>query len=127
MNLELSYLRRKDLLAAIASSEAGPTADDLAVAPFVNFWRLETWEEDELRLYGICENHPDIDDRHITSSPLLAFDHKKGWARSYTRWYRIGPDTETEKSDDWDERMAEISDAFQGIRRRLKQVVSTAA
>ncbi len=64
---------REQMLAALESAETGPTEQELADAPTLNPWRLELWS-DHFRLYGICEDHPEIDDQHVTASPLLALN-----------------------------------------------------
>jgi len=117
----LTYLKNEKLRASIEAAEAGPTPAELDAAPYMNFWRLEHRGEDELRLHGRCDDHPEIDDRRVITSPLLALDHKHGWARTYTRWYRVGPNIDIVKTADWNERLAEVEDKFRCIRNRLRK------
>lgn len=86
----LNMLTKEEMLTAIQAAEDGPTDADLIDAPTLDFWRIEMWN-DHFRIYGECSDHPEIDDRYVTTAPLLALNSSGGWARSRTRWYKIGP------------------------------------
>jgi hypothetical protein len=82
-----------DAYSAIDLLQSGwiPKRSDLESAP-----RLDEWcailIAGELALIGTVRGHPDIPDgRTITTSALLAFDMKGGWARTFSRFYALGP------------------------------------
>jgi len=80
-----------DLLTAVLEADKGPSQGDLLNAPLLNPWRIDIWDG-HFRLYGACTGHPEIDDPFVTTSPLLALDPDRGWARTRSRWYRVGSD-----------------------------------
>jgi hypothetical protein len=68
---------------------AKPDPEDLADAPRLEEWRTATREVRILagRVYG----HPSIPDgRRITTSDLYAIDRTRTWARTMSRYYRLG-------------------------------------
>ncbi|MEL6931569.1 MAG: DUF6634 family protein [Pseudomonadota bacterium] len=111
--------KRKQMLTALEEAEAGPTERELLDAPMLNPWRLELWS-DHFRLYGECEDHPDIDDRHVTTSPLLALNANAGWARSRSRWYKVGPDFQTTEPDKTSEILKEVDQALATLRFQVR-------
>ena len=117
----MATIRKTDLVAAIDAAEAGPNAQDLDSAPFMDHWRMEIWGK-EIRLYGRCKDHPEIDDPNVTTSPLLALDLSAGWARSYTRWYRIDPNFHTDRESEWDAMLSETQRYLAALRSRLRGV-----
>jgi len=95
----VNYLN--DFLETLEAIERGPTEQDLSVAPTLNPWRaIQSESELIVRLYGRVKNHPSIYDEYLTTSPLLAIDIEQGWARTKSRWYKIGPDWEDVGSED---------------------------
>ncbi len=112
-------LTRENMLTALEAAEAGPTEQEIADAPTLNPWRLELWS-DHFRLYGICDDHPEIVDRHVTTSPLLALDADKGWARSRSRWYKVGGDFQTTEPEKKSEILAEVDQALAALRFRVR-------
>lgn len=110
---------RENMLAALEAAETGPTEQELADAPTLNPWRLELWS-DHFRLYGICEDHPEIDDRHVTTSPLLALDADKGWARTRSRWYKVGDNFQTTEPERKSEILAEVDRVLAALRFRVR-------
>lgn len=102
-----------DTLRAISDARRGPAAEDLAAAPLLNPWRLEYFQS--IRIHGRCEGHPFIDDPFVTTSPLIDFDPDAGWARTRSRWYRIGPDWQT----DPEESPEEMAEAVRALRAQL--------
>lgn len=73
----------------LESAERGPTSDELASAPMIDQWWLEMiggW----LRALGDLSGHPDIQEPHVTTSPVLGFDVDAGWLRTRSRFYRLG-------------------------------------
>jgi hypothetical protein len=90
----MPYIDGKDLLAALDEAEAGPEPDDLQSAPMIDNWFLIWRDGDVVRADGNVHDHPTIDDRWVTTSPVFGydydFDRKEGWLRSISRWYRLG-------------------------------------
>ena len=41
-------------------------------------------------LSGFVEGHPVLGTRHIVTSQLFAIDEQRGWARTFSRFYRLG-------------------------------------
>jgi hypothetical protein len=77
-----------DDLDRIAAGEA-PTATDLAQAPLLVDWRfMLTWAG--VSLVGFAAGHPLRGSRHIATSPLWALDPDLRWARTLSRFYRLG-------------------------------------
>lgn len=68
---------------------AAPTAADLAHAPLLVDWRmLLTWHG--LSLAGFVAGHPLLGTKTIATSPLWVLDLKLRWARTLSRFYRLG-------------------------------------
>jgi hypothetical protein len=68
-----------------------PKRSDLESAPKLDEW-YAVQIAGELALIGTVSGHPDIPDgRTITTSALLAFDMKGRWARTFSRFYALGP------------------------------------
>ena len=44
-----------------------------------------------VRLIGVVSGHPSIADGWCTTSVVLAADEAAGWARTVSRYYRLGP------------------------------------
>jgi hypothetical protein len=106
-------------LAAKEDAERGPNEQDLLDAPTLNPWRIhQNHGSNVLYLYGRVQNHPTIKDEFLTTSPLLGFDHAAGWARTRSRWYRIGPDWEDVKSTDRDDTADVINGVIKLISKR---------
>ncbi|WP_420024058.1 DUF6634 family protein (plasmid) [Cereibacter azotoformans] len=77
-------------LAAIAAAEARPTKADLADAPGLDHWRPVLTLGGVPLLWGRVSRHPRLGDALITTSPLIALDRDAGWARTFSRWYKLG-------------------------------------
>jgi hypothetical protein len=77
-----------DDLDRIAAGEA-PTATDLAQAPLLVDWRLMlTWAG--VGLVGFAAGHPVLGSKTIATSPVWALDPALRWARTLSRFYRLG-------------------------------------
>jgi hypothetical protein len=77
-----------DDLDRIAAGEA-PTAADLAPAPLLVDWRfMLTWAG--VSLAGFVAGHPLRGSRHIATSPLWVLDPDLRWARTLSRFYKLG-------------------------------------
>jgi hypothetical protein len=69
-----------------------PSADDLATAPLLARWRLAT--RSAPCLVGLCSDHPRLHGPLIYTSELWAIAPKLGWARTWSRFYRLGTPAE---------------------------------
>jgi hypothetical protein len=72
------------------SSGKAPTADDLADAPFLDKWTLAASRD--VSLIGIVDDHPRLGPglRTIVTSTVCVIDPSGQWARTESRWYRLG-------------------------------------
>jgi len=67
----------------------GPTAAELKNAPVLTGWVQATRQE--VCLTGNVGEHPLLGScRDIRTSPLWSVHPTEGWARTYSRWYRLG-------------------------------------
>lgn len=84
----------RDLVAAhlpvIASVEVGPSASDLTDAPYLDRWIAMQEFTGRIVLFGDVTGHPLLRDTGIVTSQLFGIDAKAGWARTLSRWYRLG-------------------------------------
>jgi hypothetical protein len=106
-----------EVLRAIADAERGPTDEELSDAPYVNHYRLETIGKSVQQIYGQVQGHPTIDDPYVTTTPLFAFDPDAGWARTRSRWYRLGPDWLLPNPDERDEMARAIQRLLKATRK----------
>jgi hypothetical protein len=88
-----------DDLDRIAAGHA-PTPADLDHAPLLVDWRLTlTWNG--FCLTGFAAGHPRLGARTIVTSHLWALDPERRWARTLSRFYRLGvPDDAAIPGDD---------------------------
>lgn len=77
-------------LRAIRAVEIGPTFEDLAQAPLIDFWVTVSRSSAEICLLGEVSNHPTLGTDDILTSPIVALNRTEGWGRSLSRWYRLG-------------------------------------
>ena len=68
---------------------AAPTAAELAKAPLLVDWRI-VLALSGLALTGFAAGHPQFGARAIVTSPLWALDPELCWARTLSRFYRLG-------------------------------------
>lgn len=78
------------VLRAIAAAEAGPSEADLATAPVLKNWSPAVSPRGHVILWGEVIGHPILASDHITTSQLIAIDSAARWARTASRWYRLG-------------------------------------
>ena len=78
------------VLRAIAAAEAGPTEEDLAQAPVLSGWKAAISPGGHVMLWGEVTDHPLLGNASIHTSQLIAIDPEAGWARTASRWYRLG-------------------------------------
>lgn len=69
---------------------SGPSTDDLVTAPMLDRWAAMQDRWGEIMLFGRVSGHPILGDRDIHTSMLFGLDAHAGWARTYSRWYRVG-------------------------------------
>ena len=67
-----------------------PSDAELADAPVLDLWAFESIGDGLVRLVGIVHGHPILDDGSCWTSPLLAIDRHRMWARTVSRLYRLG-------------------------------------
>jgi hypothetical protein len=68
---------------------AAPTAAELAKAPLLVDWRLVLCLSG-LSLTGFAAGHPLLGARKIITSPVWVLDPELCWARTLSRFYRLG-------------------------------------
>ncbi|WJS83919.1 DUF6634 family protein [Paracoccus sp. TOH] len=78
------------MLRAIAAAEAGPSDADLAQAPVLSDWKAAISPDRHMMLWGEVTDHPLLGNASIHTSQLIAIDPEAGWARTASRWYRLG-------------------------------------
>jgi hypothetical protein len=83
-------IRCDKVLDAIAAAEADPSATDLLNAPVLDVWRPLISAHGHVVLWGSVTGYPHLDDDNITTSRLIAIGPDSGWARTASRWYRLG-------------------------------------
>jgi hypothetical protein len=85
---EIEKLRRlANDLERIASGQ-GPIESELQAAPLLSgYWRAS---RPVPCLMGRVEGHPSIFAKMATTSDLWAIAPEHRWARTYSRWYRLG-------------------------------------
>ncbi len=77
--------------ALLAAVERGPTAQDLETAPLLDIWQAAVAQSTGLPfLWGCVAGHPLLRDGWIHTSPLIALGTDLGWAKTRSRWYRLG-------------------------------------
>ena len=71
------------------ATAAAPTSAELAKAPLLVDWRIVLSLSD-LVLSGFAAGHPQLGARRIVTSPLWVLDPDLCWARTLSRFYRLG-------------------------------------
>jgi hypothetical protein len=71
-----------------------PGVADLAEAPVIVGWRT-VLSPVGLRLVGYVMDHPILGDRAAMTSQIWAADPAGQWIRTLSRFYRLGPSSET--------------------------------
>ena len=79
---------------AFMAAIPGPDQAELASAPFFNAWQI-CHDSRTLFLCGVVESHPKFDSAVISSSPLIALSEDLTWARTVSRFYRLGSHLKT--------------------------------
>lgn len=82
---------------AVHAAASGPSPEDLQEAPLLDGWIAVAEITGNLCLLGKVEGHPSIGSGTISTSPLMKIDPEAGYARTVSRWYRLGrPMSETD-------------------------------
>jgi hypothetical protein len=68
-----------------------PGEAELADAPLLSGWAVQPLTNGLVRLVGFVSGHPLLPDGCVTTSAILAADEQAGWARTVSRYYRLGP------------------------------------
>ena len=80
-----------DALARIAS-DGGPSPDDMADAPTITDHVIVGGRVVPV-LFGSVQNHPRLRGHLVRTSEVYAIDNEAGWARTWSRYYRLAPRT----------------------------------
>lgn len=80
----------KSVLAAIRAVEVGPSPAEIATAPQFELWRPLVSSFGSPVLWGKIIDHPRLGTTMMTTSRLIAINRAAGWARSLSRWFRLG-------------------------------------
>ncbi|AEQ52705.1 DUF6634 family protein [Pelagibacterium halotolerans] len=67
-----------------------PSPADLENAPLLDLWTVHDAGRGVVYLAGSVSGHPTLDDGHCTTSPLLYMPTDRTWARTVSRYYRLG-------------------------------------
>lgn len=81
---------RSAILAVLARASQDPTEGEFAAAPFLDKWEVVRDPFNYMILYGRVAGHPTLRGPAIKTSPLLRLDAAAGWARTFSRFYRLG-------------------------------------
>lgn len=76
----------QDLRAVRAGT--GPTRAELENAPLLDLYHLQPYMT--FCLSGHVTGHPLLGQTHIHTSQLWALNSNHGWARTFSRYYRLG-------------------------------------
>lgn len=88
---ELNKAARLALPAALELGEAGPSVEDLVEAPSLAEWTpVMLASVGGVCIVGTNHGHPLIRGRAISTSLLCGLDVRRTWARTLSRWYRLG-------------------------------------
>jgi Family of unknown function (DUF6634) len=71
------------------ADKAAPAAAELLQAPLLVDWRLALGLSG-LALTGFAAGHPLLGSKKIVTSPLWVLDPQLRWARTLSRFYRLG-------------------------------------
>ena len=85
-HIEIPF-RMAEILALV---ERGPTPEDLERAPRLSPWSLALAFEEVPVMAGHVTDHPRLGETWMRSSMLMGLDPERRWARTWTRWYRLG-------------------------------------
>jgi hypothetical protein len=72
----------------LRQAEAGEVPD-LADAPIIDDWLIVDLDG-ALAMVGLVTGHPTLPDSIVMTSVLVGINEQAGWARTVSRWYRLG-------------------------------------
>jgi hypothetical protein len=89
-NLRAAAAQARRLADALEmAADGGPPRAALAEAPILSYW--EPVRRFAPALMGVVDGHPTIGPHRATvTSELFAMDGDALWARTWSRWYRLG-------------------------------------
>lgn len=121
----------------LALVERGPEPQDISDAPLLSHWAPGIAWHGDLVLTGHVTGHPRLGATWIHTSPLMGLDPRGRWARSWSRWYRLGETMgEEHRLDYWlaqvPVRLIETDDAqvarhFAELRARVSRLLEPLA
>lgn len=80
----------KHVCSVLSILDAGPSRLELATAPVLQHWRPFRTLHGGTVLGGYVSGHPVLRDGPIRTSGLLSLCPTGRWARTVSRWYRLG-------------------------------------
>lgn len=84
-------LYKRMYLRSLESAVTGPEPNMLATAPLLEKWTTVRDRSDvNCALIGYVSGHPLLSNRWIMTSRLCGLHPQKGWARTNSRWYKLG-------------------------------------
>ncbi len=88
------------LAADVAAVRAGlgPTPTDLLGAPVLDDWSLEPYQAQLLA--GKARGHPRLGSQPVRTTMAVLVDEQEGWARTLSRFYRLGRKAKQARSAD---------------------------
>lgn len=97
---ELSREARDRLSEALHAATLTPSAEELTAAPEIDEWLAVRDFTGRPLLMGQVKGHPLLGDKNLQTSPVMKIDIEAGYARTQSRWYRLGrPMAETNPED----------------------------
>lgn len=90
IELEIERLTRLVADLKMFCSTKAPASSELAVAPMLDRWLVTS--RPAYCLVGEASGHPLLagSGRRVVTSDLVLIDGERGWARTRSRWYRLG-------------------------------------
>jgi hypothetical protein len=85
-NAQLIHDLSRDL--TLIEQLRAPGIRDIIAAPLLENWRLA--HRLEVALVGTVSNHPLLRDGQVVTSTVHYLDDKASYARTLSRWYRLG-------------------------------------
>lgn len=73
------------------ASGHSPSSEDLSKAPMLTHWEPRWTTTGVMYLVGEVQGHPKLADGPCSTCLVLAADVREGWARTISRYYRLGP------------------------------------
>lgn len=88
---KIAEVGREQHVISLRAAMAGPKPDELAAAPVISCWvALRYPVFSGSALIGNIESHPNSLKPPSQTSRLCGINLEKSWARTFSRWYRLG-------------------------------------